>query len=282
LTTKLAVSAALLSAAAVSHAQLVVPTPPSLFPTDGSMAPGTGNGALLIQAFDPITGKSLTEYTGLNFQGFQNSAVSATGGTFDFGTLGGSSLWNATFGGDTNAIDFVVVSASNVAGSLASVMTTQKIAPTSLRNSIVANGAAKFGTTIGTITSGFPSTPLQGVGVNPAQTLSTTDNGWGQVQALGLNLGGTFANIAGTVGGAGVQFFEYTQSSTTATQLSVITKYGNAAGADTWSVSASGDVTFSVPGSAAPVPLPAAIWLLGSGLLGFAGIGRRRAAAALA
>ncbi|MFO1434991.1 MAG: VPLPA-CTERM sorting domain-containing protein [Gammaproteobacteria bacterium] len=32
-----------------------------------------------------------------------------------------------------------------------------------------------------------------------------------------------------------------------------------------------------IPGIAAPVPLPAAVWLMGSALLGLAGMGRRRA-----
>jgi len=41
-----------------------------------------------------------------------------------------------------------------------------------------------------------------------------------------------------------------------------------------WSLSGS-TLTLSA-GSAAPVPLPAAVWLLGSALVGFAGIGRRR------
>jgi hypothetical protein len=40
-------------------------------------------------------------------------------------------------------------------------------------------------------------------------------------------------------------------------------------------LSASGDLVYTVPGSTA-VPLPAAIWLLGSGLLGLAGVGRRK------
>jgi len=50
-------------------------------------------------------------------------------------------------------------------------------------------------------------------------------------------------------------------------------------------VTALGDVTLTAAGlvfstQAAPVPLPAAIWLLGSGLLGLFGIGRRKAIAA--
>jgi hypothetical protein len=39
--------------------------------------------------------------------------------------------------------------------------------------------------------------------------------------------------------------------------------------------SSTGDLTYNV--SASPVPLPAAVWLFGSGLLGLAGVGRRRA-----
>ena len=46
----------------------------------------------------------------------------------------------------------------------------------------------------------------------------------------------------------------------------------------TATLSANG-VTFGTAGSGAEVPLPAAIWLLGSGLLGLAGVGRRKAAA---
>jgi hypothetical protein len=43
-------------------------------------------------------------------------------------------------------------------------------------------------------------------------------------------------------------------------------------------LNSNGDLTYNVT-SQAPVPLPAAVWLFGSGLLGLAGIGRRRAAA---
>jgi hypothetical protein len=46
-------------------------------------------------------------------------------------------------------------------------------------------------------------------------------------------------------------------------------------------LSANGTITVT-NGSATPVPLPAAVWLLGSGLLGLVGVGRRRRAAAVA
>jgi hypothetical protein len=60
--------------------------------------------------------------------------------------------------------------------------------------------------------------------------------------------------------------------------------YGVTGGATKVAVSQTGVVTLSASGltfgtASAPVPLPAAIWLLGSGLLGLAGVGRRKAAA---
>jgi hypothetical protein len=54
------------------------------------------------------------------------------------------------------------------------------------------------------------------------------------------------------------------------------TAFTNASGTGTWLLTAAGDLTYTIPGSAPPVPLPAAAWLFASGLLGLAGVGRRR------
>jgi multimeric flavodoxin WrbA len=58
-----------------------------------------------------------------------------------------------------------------------------------------------------------------------------------------------------------------------------INQYKNSAGAGYWFLSNTGDLTYNIAAAAAPVPLPAAVWLLGSGLLGMAGIARRRSVA---
>jgi hypothetical protein len=47
---------------------------------------------------------------------------------------------------------------------------------------------------------------------------------------------------------------------------------------DNLSLSSNGTLTISSASSTPPVPLPAAVWLFGSGLLGLLGVGRRRAA----
>jgi hypothetical protein len=286
LSVRSAVSAALLTVAAVSaHAQISpVPTPPSLFPTDGTISPGggnLGNGGVLVQAFDPLTGKSLTEYLGINFNSFlPANIVSAAGGTTDFGVIGGSTLWSATFSGDTNPIDFIVVSANAAStGSISILTTLSPGSATTTHNSPIAGAAAKFASAIGGLTAGAQANAGQAAGVNPAQTLATTDNGYIAVTNLGTQFGSTFQNIFGTAGGPAVNFYQFTQTSASPAGVATSLQYANANGAATFSLDTSGDLVFTVPGGGAPVPLPAAAWLLGSGLLGLAGIGRRRAAA---
>jgi hypothetical protein len=295
---KSAVSAALFTAAVSAHAQLaVVPTAPSTYPGNTAISPGSnntvpGNGGVLVEAFDPLTGKSLTEYLGFNFSQFTPAtAVTPTGGTNDFGVIGGQTLWNATFGSgstaDTNPIDFVVVSANNAVSGATSILTTLSpgtVPSSAIKNNSVANAAASFQGAVGLLTSGQQSTATQTAGANPAQTLATTDNGYGVVTDLGTQWGGTFTNSAGTAGGGAVDFYEFTNNGTTGTgtsgnKVANAVQYQNANGAATWTLSATGDLVYAVPGGSggAPVPLPAAVWLLGSGLLGLAGIGRRRA-----
>jgi hypothetical protein len=58
-------------------------------------------------------------------------------------------------------------------------------------------------------------------------------------------------------------------------------QYANATGVGFWFLSTSGDLTYNVPtASVAPVPLPAAAWLLISGIAGLGAVGRRRRQAA--
>lgn len=85
----------------------------------------------------------------------------------------------------------------------------------------------------------------------------------------------TGQNFSGSLGSA-LNFYDIT---TTSGHKSVISPYANATGDGYWFLSTSGDLTYNVPyTNSSPVPLPPAVWLLGSGLLGMAGIARRRRA----
>jgi|HubBroStandDraft_1064217.scaffolds.fasta_scaffold03375_4 hypothetical protein len=282
-----AVGAAMLSVASLAaYAQVPsVPTIPTAYPTDGSVNPGTSatSGGLIVQAFDPITGESLTEYLGLNFSQFlpgNGNATPSGGLTLNFGTIGGS-LWSSTFGSDTNPIDFSVTAANNFVSGSNVLLTTISSLSTPVTNQAVQNAVNNsFGSALGTLTaSTFSCTSGAAALANPCQTKSLSDAGQAIVTDLGTNLNSTFQQVTGTVGGAGLDFYEFEQSSATPRGAVNITQYANTTGAATWTLSSSGDLVYTVPGgSGPPVPLPAGIWLLGSGLLGLASIGRRRAA----
>jgi hypothetical protein len=285
-----AVGAAMLSLASVAtFAQVpVVPPTPATYPTDGSVSPQAtnptpGNGGLFVQAFDPITGASLTEWLGLNFNGFQPGNGNATpnaGLNLNFGTIGGS-LWASTFGSDTNPIDFSVTSANGAVTNSYTLLTTLSAAPGSITNAGVTNAINGETTAVAILTGSSPCTSTQSALANPCQTKTTTDNGYLAVTNIGQNFNAGFTNIYGTAGGAGLDFYTITQNGTKPAAQATVTQYQNSTGAATWTLSASGDLVYNVPGgSGPPVPLPAAVWLLGSGLLGLAGIGRRRNAAA--
>ena len=81
--------------------------------------------------------------------------------------------------------------------------------------------------------------------------------------------------------GDSVGLFYFARSTGTGSTTSFATKtqFGNATGYATVSLAANGDFTYNVPAASA-VPVPAAAWLLGSGLLAMGGAIRRRKAAA--
>jgi hypothetical protein len=135
--------------------------------------------------------------------------------------------------------------------------------------------------------------------IRPSGVLDTWENLIKTTQALNTNAGGTNSSVFGTSTAAAGIFDTTTVSANPATWYLAggatgVSGLGNAwnlygvTGTTTGNVALSilgtatlsaNGVTFAATSSGTPVPLPAAIWLLGSGLLGLAGVGRRKAVA---
>ena len=117
---------------------------------------------------------------------------------------------------------------------------------------------------------------------NPA-TLSKTGVGMNASADTGLQ-SGLNLNTLGTVGDSQSLFYAVRSAFTgSSSNSATVTAYGNSGGLATLMLAANGELTYSLAAGqvTAPVPLPAAAWLMGAGLIGIGGMVRRRRAAAL-
>jgi hypothetical protein len=248
----------------------------NLTPPPGTNAPaaGSGNGGLVLYAYNGSA--SLTAYLGLNLDDFLIPAASPSGGrSIDFGVLSGWSV----FGGAQDVKWSVSAADQTTDGTGGShgkrVATTADEAASvsgNARNGAVNNATANLNTFATNFNGACPST-------NPCTTTDPSSNAYAgklgdQINdPIGGGVGVAFVNTT-TLGDS---MFFYLISATTAgaTSQATVDQYGNASGFGLWTLSANGDLTWNQPGVSA-VPLPAAAWLLLSGLAGFGVIGRRR------
>jgi hypothetical protein len=101
--------------------------------------------------------------------------------------------------------------------------------------------------------------------INNLETTSTTALAPSAIQKYGVVANDTLGAL-----GSSQSFFAFTGNTGTGTLQSYI--LGSA------TLATNGTLTFTGNSVTAPVPLPAAVWLLGSGLMGLVGVSRRRKA----
>lgn len=230
----------------------------------------TGNSSLFITVFDPVLGASVVQDLGINYADFVRSAVTPEGGyvanfTVDmsvFAQVGSAAgdIQYSIFAGDavgnstsTEAIGTAALNAGSIAG-INSYVTGM------LGSSGAAAVFAQWNNTCGTTAA------------------TCTGTGFGSTYFGGFadDFGGNLTVSASTNVGSALGFYSFRRSSPGAGDPLIATQYANSANFAQWLLNADGSLRYSL--APAPVPLPAALWLLLSGLTGLGVVSRRKAA----
>jgi hypothetical protein len=261
---KSAIAVALLSAASMASFGATIQ---ETIPGNGDVPnPGLGDGNLMAEVLDTTTNHYDTINLGSALGAFKTLSTAA-GTTYDFGVISNfSSLFSAA-DVSSGAVQFLVAASNLVNPGHAETLVTLATAQTTVSNTTAQNVATALSTAIGPFNQ-----PNACNGTNPCGATSTLDPNFNQILSpltvIGLN------TTTGTVGSStGLEMFDVLQAKSGLGSGTIADMNGS------WSISATGDVTYTVAGGTVVTPLPAAVWLLGSGLLGLAGVGRRKKAA---
>jgi hypothetical protein len=280
-------AASILGTLLLASTQAMAQLPPAPPVPPGFTNPLDPTGSdLMVAVWDEIAGVSLIENLGFKFNQFTEALVTPeSGGTINFGTL---TNFNTVFGGSQAAnINYMVFSGLNTgsgasAGQRQLLVSRLAAAPGGTITNVNLNQAVNVINTFyaGDIASasGCDGAP----GVNPCTTNALTDVGYAGPGG-GNTLGPRFANnmpigwAANTVVGTSLDFYQMSNSSGFGNvPTGNILHYGNSTGFATWLLTAGGNLTYTLAGQVGEVPLPAAVWLLFSGLAGFGAVARRR------
>lgn len=233
---------------------------------------GTGNGELFFSIWDNVSQTSYTRDLGINLNSFTPAVATALGAPVIFtpdttlttllaGILPSSFsalTWNVAAMDALQANRYLTTGAQTIAAP-ASTFTLNQF------NDNADTYIANVNDDPGHVNNANGSTV-----VNAANDA----NGFAGSALWGSNWSGNagFSNSS-TIGNS--LFFHMLTGGTTSGAAVTSARYENAFGDSTWTLSNDGTLTYA-NASPAAVPVPAAVWLLGSGLIGVVGVARRR------
>ncbi len=253
---------------------------------------GTGNSSLALVAWNQSTGSFYVRDTGFNMNSFlpnDGSGITPTGEltpVYDKTPSAGLTLnaGNTTSFGDASFSTWLSsTTASDVRWTVVA-SDSVGVASTNRKREIgaIATGASFSSVTNGAIDNGVVAINAFGAyTVNP--TATGTFNGSQLTAANGSYINQSFLTTALDATANLYYWTRSTATGSTSTAANVL-EFGNLAGFATLSLSSAGDLTYSLAAESTPgaVPVPAAAWLLGSGLVAMGSAARRRKAAAQA
>lgn len=272
----IAIAAAMASMAGVAHADLT--------------APGSNNGSLALVAFNTVTNAYYMRDTGFFLNDFLPTGVTTLSGdggvsgnkTPNVGlTLNGTntaSFSDATFSTWLTAQTFAdvkwFVSASDSVSNSGANTARRFLTSSANADETATNG--QLDNYVGTGSAGGLGTIFGTGGLSVTGTGAPSN--WQSNFGLGAD------GLASVDQSASLFYFARTAFTGGSTTQATKTQYGNSTGFATVTLASNGDFTYALAGEAPPaaVPVPAAAWLLGSGLMGIGAMVRRRKAAAAA
>jgi hypothetical protein len=244
----------------------------------------SGNSDLIAVVVDTKTGESF--FDNLGILALPSSLL--TSQSFNLATAGGSA-WS-TFVTDTGSdpLSFAVFGGGNRTGAADPVINPGSNPPYPLNSySITVGGSGSAATPnppsngnltqfnlidqsiIGPLNSGTYNVHAgTGYDTNDSSEPEYTD------ASFLTSVNGKFSGVTDVAAGSPNDFYNFTQTKT-ATSTTTTPSTATLLGTFTFSGST---LAFAAAGGSTAVPLPAAVWLLGGGLFGLVGIGRRRAA----
>lgn len=272
----IAIASAMVSMAGAAHADL--------------QAPGSNNGSLTLVAFNTATNAYYMRDTGFLLNSFLPTGVTTLAGD---GSVSGNRTPEAGLTLDkTNTASFADASFSswlsgqtltdvkwflNATDSVTNsgALTQRRFLTSSINGAETATNG-QVDNFVGTGSAGGLATQFGTGGLSVTGT--GAPSGWGSNFGLGAD------GLASIGDSANLFYFVRAAYTGGSANAATTTKFGNSANFATVTLAANGDFTYQLAAAEAPaaVPVPAAVWLLGSGLMALGGAARRRKAAAQA